>query len=63
MNEIPSNLAGGYALEVGYGPKVKIRTRKKEKRSHTPLFYPRYTTDFLFTINVMFLKFAYTNVN
>lgn len=37
MYELPSNLAGGYALDVGYGPKVKIRTRKKENFTHSTI--------------------------
>lgn len=53
MYELPSNLAGGYALEGENGPKVKIRAGKEGKLSHISLFYPRYT-DLLFTINVIF---------
>lgn len=54
-------MAGGYAFEGENGPKVKIRSGKEGNLSYTPLFYPRHT-NLLYTIKVMFPKFAYMNV-
>lgn len=42
MYELPTNLAGGYALEGENGPKVKQGEGKKENGAHSTILSQEY---------------------